>query len=103
MYVKDAARAIMLLCEKGEAGQAYNVSSSLSVGSIREYAGTLAELAGVQLVFENPDDVEKAGYSKVARAVLDPAKLESLDFTPEYDLKNGLKETLEICRRDAAR
>ena len=98
MYVKDAARAIMLLCEKGEKGEAYNVSSRLSVASIRDYAATLAELSGVKLVFENPDDVEKAGYSQVSRAVLDPAKLESLGFKPEYDLKNGLKETLEKCR-----
>lgn len=103
MYVNDAARAIMLLCEKGEAGQAYNVSSRISVGSIREYAATLADLAGVKLVFENPDDVEKAGYSRVSRAVLDPAKLEGLGFTPEYDLRKGLKETLDICRRDAMR
>jgi len=98
MYVKDAARAIMLLCEKGEKGEAYNVSSSLSIGSIREYAATLAELSGVKLVFENPDDVEKAGYSRVSRAVLYPAKLESLGFIPEYDLRKGLKETLERCR-----
>jgi len=49
-------------------------------------------------VFENPDDVEKAGYSRVSRAVLYPAKLESLGFIPEYDLRIGLKETLERCR-----
>ena len=102
MYVKDAARAIMLLCEKGEKGEAYNVSSRIGVGSIRDYAGTLAALAGVKLAFENPDDIEQAGYSKVNRAVLDPAKLESLGFIPEYDLQKGLKETLEICQRDAA-
>ncbi|MBQ4089272.1 MAG: NAD(P)-dependent oxidoreductase [Clostridia bacterium] len=95
MYVKDAARAIMALCEKGNAGEAYNVSSRASVASIREYAGTLANIAGVKLVFENPDDVEAAGYSKVSRAVLDPAKLESLGFVPEYDLEKGLKETFE--------
>lgn len=98
MYVKDAASAIMLLCEKGEKGEAYNVSSSISIASIREYAATLADIAGVELVFENPDDVEKAGYSQVSRAVLDPAKLENLGFVPKYDLKNGLKETFEKCR-----
>lgn len=98
MYVKDAARAIMLLAEKGAPGEAYNVSNRNSVASIREYAGTLARLAGVQLVFENPDDIEAAGYSRVQRAVLDPSKLEKLGFAGEYDLEKGLKETLEICR-----
>ena len=98
MYVKDAARAIMTIAEKGNAGEAYNVSNRNSVGSIREYAGTLADIAGVKLVFENPDDVEAAGYSKVTRAVLDPAKLEKLGFEAGYDLKKGLKETFERCR-----
>lgn len=95
MYVKDAARAIMLLCEKGAPGEAYNVASRSSVASIREYAATLAALAGVSLKFENPDDVEAAGYSRVSRAVLDPSKLEKLGFKPEYTLEKGLKETLE--------
>lgn len=95
MYVKDAARAIMLLCERGVPGEAYNVANRTSVASIREYAATLASLAGVSLKFENPGDVEAAGYSKVSRAVLDPSKLEALGFKPEYDLEKGLKETLE--------
>ena len=95
MYVKDAARAIMLLCERGVPGEAYNVANRSSVASIREYAATLARLAGVSLKFENPDDVEAAGYSRVSRAVLDPSKLEKLGFRAEYDLEKGLKETLE--------
>jgi len=103
MYVKDAARAIMAIAESGAAGEAYNVSNRASVGSIREYAGTLADIAGVRLVFENPDDVEAAGYSKVTRAVLDPAKLEKLGFKPEYDLRQGLKETFERCRLEETR
>lgn len=95
MYVKDAARAIMLLCERGVPGEAYNVANRTSVASIREYAATLASLAGVSLKFENPGDVEAAGYSRVSRAVLDPAKLEKMGFRAEYDLEKGLKETLE--------
>lgn len=97
MYVRDAARALCVLAEKGETGKAYNVAGR-TIASIRDYADTLAKLAGVKLVFENPDDVEKAGYSKVARAVLDPSRLEKLGFECEYDLENGLKETLAACR-----
>ncbi len=99
LYAKDAARAILLLLERGEAGRAYNVAGR-SVHSIREYAGTLAEVAGVKLKFENPDDLEKAGYSKVRRAVLDPTLIESLGFRAEYGLERGLRETYERCRGD---
>lgn len=97
MYVKDAARAIACLMEKGEKGTAYNVAGR-TVASIREYAQTLADVAGVKLRFENPDDVESAGYSKVSRAVLDPSRLEGLGFRSEYDLHRGIKETFERCR-----
>lgn len=97
LYARDAARALLLLLEKGEAGQAYNVAGRF-VHSIREYAQTLADVAGVKLAFENPDDVEKSGYSKVRRAVLDPSRIEALGFRAEYDLKRGLKETFDRCR-----
>ncbi len=97
LYVRDAARALLLLLTRGEAGCAYNVAGR-DVHSIRAYAQTLADIAGVKLAFENPDDVEKAGYSKVARAVIDPTLLESLGFRAEYDLARGLKETYDRCR-----
>lgn len=97
LYAKDAARAILTLLQTGGAGRAYNVASRASVHSIREYAQTLAGIAGVRVTFENPDDVEKSGYSKVARAVLDPARLEELGFSPAYTLREGLTETLERC------
>lgn len=97
LYAKDAAKAILTLLAQGEAGRAYNVAGRF-VHSIREYAQTLADIAGVSLAFENPDDIEKAGYSKVRRAVLDPARLESLGFRAEYNLKMGLQETFHRCR-----
>ncbi|MGI6239034.1 MAG: NAD-dependent epimerase/dehydratase family protein [Christensenellales bacterium] len=97
LYVKDAARGILTLLQKGERGQAYNVAGR-EVSSIREYAQTLADIAGVRLVFENPDDIERSGYSKVARAVLDPARVEGLGFVPAYTLETGLRETYQLFR-----
>ena len=96
----DAAEALMLLCQKGVRGQAYNVAGRW-VHSIREYAETLARLAGVKVVFENPDDAEKAGYSRVNRAVLDPSKIEKLGFESRTSLEQGLTEMLNICRNNA--
>ena len=100
LYVRDAAEALMLLCRKGARGQAYNVAGRW-VHSIREYAETLAHLAGVKVVFENPDDAEKAGYSRVNRAVLDPSKIEKLGFESRTSLEQGLTEMLNICRNNA--
>ena len=97
-YAADAAAALLTLMMKGEKGQAYNIANPMSVSSIRDYAQTLAGLAGVQLKFELPPEAEKKGYSTVTRAVLNPGKLMQLGWQPMYDLQAGLKHTLEISK-----
>lgn len=92
-YVADAVQALFLLLEKGERGGAYNVANRHSTASIREYAQTLADIAGVRLAFDLPPEAEKAGYTKITRAVFDPTKLENLGWQPEYDLRAGLEST----------
>ena len=100
-YVADAAAAILTLLTKGERGQAYNVANRRSVASIRQYAETLAGIAGVKVVFDIPPEVEKAGYTKVTRAVLNPAKIEGLGWSARYDLREGLEETYRCCAGEA--
>jgi len=97
MYVKDAARGLLTLIENGARG-VYNVSTS-ETASVRDYAETLAKLAGVKVVFENPSDAERAGYSRVPRAVLNPSKIAALGFRCEYSLEQGLAETLNEYRQ----
>lgn len=95
-YVADAVRGLFTIMLDGEAGNAYNVANRNSVFSIRDYAETLAKIADVQLAFDLPPEAEKAGYSKVTRAVLDPAKLEKLGWQGEYSLEKGLKHTFVV-------
>lgn len=97
-YAADSASALITLLLKGETGEAYNVANPDCSPSIREYAGTLAELAGVKLVFDLPPEAERAGYSAVTQAVLDPGKLMRLGWHAEYDLRTGLMHTLAISR-----
>ena len=92
-YVADCAAALFKLLEVGEKGAAYNVANSGSVGSIRDYAETLADIAGVSLTFDLPPEAEKAGYTKITRAVLNPARLMALGWSPAYDLRQGLEHT----------
>ncbi len=99
-YVADAVNALLTVLAVGEKGQAYNVANRHSVASIRQYAETLADIAGVQVVFDVPPEVEKAGYTKVTRAVLNPAKLEKLGWMPRYDLRQGLEATYRCCKRE---
>jgi len=97
-YAADAAAALLTILLKGEAGQAYNVANRGSEHSIREYALTLAALAGVMVVFDLPPESERAGYSTVTRAVQNPEKLEALGWKALTPLKEGLQHTLAASR-----
>lgn len=99
IYVKDCARAIWAIAEKGESGEAYNVADESQCVSIRELAETMAEMGGVKVVTDIPSDAEKSGYPVISRAVFDTSKLRGLGWKPEYTLRSCLKETLEIMKR----
>ena len=71
------------------------------VVSIREYAETLARLAGVRVTFDLPTDAERQGYSVVTRAVQRPDKLEALGWRPRFSLEEGLEHTLKILSGEA--
>ena len=95
-YVSDAVAGLLTVLLRGEKGLAYNIANRESAHTIREYAETLAQLAGVSVVFDLPPEAEKAGYSTVSRAVQNPARLEGLGWSPVTSLKAGLKRTLDI-------
>lgn len=97
-YVQDAVSALLMLMLMGNGGEAYNIAHPMSAASIREYAQTLAGLAGVRLRFKLPPQAEQKGYSTVTRAVLNPDKLMQLGWKPLYDLETGLRHTLAISR-----
>lgn len=97
-YVADAVNALLALLERGARGEAYNVANRASVASIRQYAETLADIAGVNVTFDVPPEAEKAGYTKITRAVLNPAKLERLGWHPRFDLREGLEATYRCCK-----
>jgi nucleoside-diphosphate-sugar epimerase len=50
------------------------------------------------VVFEIPDQVEAAGYSKATKALLDSRKLEGLGWKARFDMETGLRHTVEILR-----
>ncbi len=95
-YAADAAGALITLMARGEAGRAYNVANRAGVASIREYAETLARLAGGGVVFDLPPEDERRGYSAVTRAVQNPARLEALGWCASFTLEEGLHHTLQI-------
>ena len=82
----------MLLC--GESGEAYNISNEKSDIMLKDLAKLIADYAGTKVVFEIPDEIESAGYSKATR--LDGSKLENLGWSAKYDIRSGVERTMDI-------
>lgn len=98
-YAVDAASAAVYLLLKGENGSAVNVVDPQSDILLKDLASFLAEEAGTKVVFELPDDMERAGYSTATKAVLDGTRLEKLGWKPHTPIVWGLGKTVRILRQ----
>ena len=95
-YVADAVSGLLTVLLKGESGEAYNIADEESDIMLKDLAAIIAENVGKKIVFELPDDVEKAGYSTATKARLDGMKIKGLGWKPRYKMKAGLEQTLRI-------
>ena len=95
-YVADAVSGLLTVLLLGEDGAAYNIADESSDIRLRDLAALIADNAGKKVVFEIPDAVEAQGYSKATKARLDGAKLRKLGWKPFYDIKGGIRRTMQI-------
>ena len=85
----DAVNAVLLLLERGVAGEAYNVADEASYCSIREFAERLCALhPGLHVVVRPAGGM---GYAPACRLRLSAAKLKALGWRP----RTGLMEAFE--------
>ena len=97
-YVADAVAALLYIWLRGKNGEAYNIADPASDISLKDLAKIIADYAGRKVVFELPDAVEAAGYSKATKAILDAAKLRGLGWKANYSMKAGLERTINILK-----
>lgn len=97
-YTLDCASALLAILINGEKSQAYNIANRNSIVSIRDVAETIAECAGVKVIFENPSDGERSSYNLMDRSVLDAGKLEQLGWKAVFDLPLGVQRMLDVLR-----
>ncbi|MBR3376574.1 MAG: NAD-dependent epimerase/dehydratase family protein [Mogibacterium sp.] len=97
-YVADAVSGLLYVLLKGESGEAYNIADQRSDIMLKDLATIIAGIAGKEVVFELPDAVEAAGYSKATKARLDGSKLKELGWRAQYDMKSGLERTIGILK-----
>lgn len=101
IYVADAVAGLLTVLLKGECGEAYNISDEDSDIMLKDLAAIIARYAGKKVVFEIPDALESAGYSKATKARLESAKLRKLGWKAKYDIKSGIERTLDMMKKFA--
>lgn len=97
-YVADAVTGILWCLQRGQCGEAYNIADPASDITLRDLAQLIADQAGTKVVFQIPDAVESAGFSKATKAVLDSSKLKALGWKPLWDISAGIRCTMEILK-----
>lgn len=93
-YVIDCANAVLSTLINGKSGEAYNISNPESIVTIREFAECVAKEAGVQIIFENATDQEKASYNLMTNSSLKSTKIEGLGWKGLFSLQSGVRNTL---------
>lgn len=95
-YVADAVSGVLCCLFNGVCGEAYNIADPESDITLKDLAALIAEHAGKKVVFELPDAVESAGYSKATKAILDGSKLKAIGWKPMYTIAEGIVRTVDI-------
>ncbi|MBU2543645.1 GDP-mannose 4,6-dehydratase [Patescibacteria group bacterium] len=93
--VKDMVKAYLLLMEKGESGQVYNIGTGRGY-SMQEVLDILMSLAKVKTEVEI--DQTRIRPSDVPIAMADPRKIKSLGWKPTIELNETLKRVLAYWR-----
>lgn len=95
-YTADAASGLLWVLLAGESGEAYNIADISGDIMLKDLASIIAEMNGKKVVFELPDAVEEAGYSRATKARLDGSKIRALGWKPMYNIKTGMERTVKI-------
>lgn len=91
----DCATAILCVLINGNSGEAYNISNSSSIVSIREMANEFARQGNVKLKFEIKENTGNKLFNPMNNSSLDSTKLESLGWKGFYDLRLGIMNTIK--------
>lgn len=102
-YVADAVAGLLTVMLCGECGEAYNIADEMSDIRLRDLADIIAGCVGKKVIFDIPDAIESAGYSKATKARLDSSKLQKLGWRARYDIRKGVSRTIKMMQKDVLR
>lgn len=98
-HVADSVSGLLFVLLKGEIGEAYNIADASGDITLRDLASLIAMQAGCKVVFELPDAIEAAGFSRATRARLSGEKLRRLGWEPAFSVVTGVSKNYLIMRK----
>ena len=97
-YCLDCAMALLTILLLGKSGEAYNISNSSSICSIREMAHFFAKAANVEVIFDLPTEAERLNFNPMLNSSLDSSRLESIGFKPLFSVEEGFFHSISIIK-----
>lgn len=94
IYVADAIRGLITTLTDGEPGNAYNIGAGREV-QISELAEKVVETLNTSPTITSTSDRQRDESIEIPRHFADISRSRSLGWAPDYDLKQGLRETIE--------
>ncbi len=96
-YTPDAASGILACLINGKDGEAYNIASEANETTLRDLAEMIATKCNVKVVYDIPDETEKAGYSTATKATMTSRKAqEDMNWNAIFSINKGISKTIEI-------
>ena len=95
-YVFDVVSALVSILNNGEKGNSYNISANPENLTLADIANYIAEISKVKVIFEVPNKIESAGYSRIKNSVLDNSKLKMIGWNPIFSIEQGINCTYDI-------
>ena len=97
-YCLDCASAILTVLLKGEALNAYNISSDECIISIKDMASILADSGTVKLIRQEATAEERKAFNPMMNSSLNGDKLRNLGWRACFSPDSGFLHTVEILK-----
>jgi nucleoside-diphosphate-sugar epimerase len=97
-YTADAVTGLLTVLLKGVDGNAYNIADTACDIRLKDLANMIALASGTHVVFDLPDAIESAGFSKATKARLDGKKLRGLGWSIQFPLEEAVPRVLKVLK-----
>lgn len=94
IYIDDAVDGLLTILTQGSPGEVYNIASGHEV-QIGELAEQVIDLIDASPTIVSTSDRQRDEGVEIPRHVADTTRLQSLGWSPRFELRDGLNETIQ--------